>query len=231
MIISHKHKFIFIKTFKTAGTSLEIALSKFCGDEDIITPIGWRDEKIRQELGYRGPQNYEKFLSEYTLKDWGRLIIKRRKAMKYYNHISANEIKAKIDPYIWNNYFKFTFERNPWDKMVSFYFWEARKFKEMPNITDFIDTLYPNFKSNFYLYSSHNKIIVDKVCFYENLEQEIKIISQKLNLPENIKMPKQKAKGSYRINKPHYREIMSDEARKKIEKLSSKELSFFDYHY
>ena len=37
MIISHKHKFIFFKTRKTAGTSLQIALSEFCGSDDIIT--------------------------------------------------------------------------------------------------------------------------------------------------------------------------------------------------
>jgi hypothetical protein len=32
MIISPAHRFIFIKTRKTAGTSMEIALAKFCGE-------------------------------------------------------------------------------------------------------------------------------------------------------------------------------------------------------
>jgi hypothetical protein len=39
MIINHRYKFIFLKTRKTAGTSIESALSQFCDSNDIITPI------------------------------------------------------------------------------------------------------------------------------------------------------------------------------------------------
>jgi hypothetical protein len=53
MIISHEHKFILLKTRKTAGTSIEIALSRFCGDDDVITPIG-RANKLRENLFHRG---------------------------------------------------------------------------------------------------------------------------------------------------------------------------------
>ena len=38
MIISHKYKFIFIKTRKTAGTTIEYNLSKYLGNDDIIAP-------------------------------------------------------------------------------------------------------------------------------------------------------------------------------------------------
>ena len=48
MIISHKYKFIFIKPEKTAGSSLEIALSKYCDHNDIITTIG--EEYIRKKI-------------------------------------------------------------------------------------------------------------------------------------------------------------------------------------
>ncbi len=38
VIVSHEHGFIFMKTRKTAGTSVEIALSRICGPDDVITP-------------------------------------------------------------------------------------------------------------------------------------------------------------------------------------------------
>ena len=40
MIISHAYRAVFLKTNKTAGTSIEIALSRFCGELDVmpITP-------------------------------------------------------------------------------------------------------------------------------------------------------------------------------------------------
>ena len=48
MIINHEKKIIFIKTKKTAGTSLEIALSKYCGANCVIAPIAPVDEKKEQ---------------------------------------------------------------------------------------------------------------------------------------------------------------------------------------
>jgi hypothetical protein len=51
MIFSKRHKFIFIKGRKVAGTSTEIALSTICGPDDIITPIGQSDEMMRVVRG------------------------------------------------------------------------------------------------------------------------------------------------------------------------------------
>jgi hypothetical protein len=69
MIISHEHKFIFLKTRKMAGTSIEIALSRFCGDEDIITPINVPDERLRETLCYRGLQNFDVLASRNVRED------------------------------------------------------------------------------------------------------------------------------------------------------------------
>ena len=51
MIASHQHRFIFLKTRKTAGTSVEIALSKVCGPDDVITEISPEDEELRRAAG------------------------------------------------------------------------------------------------------------------------------------------------------------------------------------
>ncbi len=59
VIASHSHRFIFLKTRKTAGTSVEIALSKVCGPDDVITEISPEDEALRRAAGGRGPQNFE----------------------------------------------------------------------------------------------------------------------------------------------------------------------------
>ena len=50
MIISHRHKFIFLKAQKVAGTSVEVALAQHCGEDDIVTSISafnpqWNEDR------------------------------------------------------------------------------------------------------------------------------------------------------------------------------------------
>tara|TARA_B100000035_G_C21029670_1_gene567724 strand:+ start:622 stop:1431 length:810 start_codon:yes stop_codon:yes gene_type:complete len=72
MILSHKNKFIFLKTKKTASTSIELLLSKVCGKNDIITPVSEltllgnirrfekvTEEDLRKKINAKLPQNYK----------------------------------------------------------------------------------------------------------------------------------------------------------------------------
>ena len=138
MIISHKHKFIFIKTNKTAGTSIEIALSKFCGPNDIITPISPEDEKTRMDLGYPGPQNYQSRIWQYGIWNAIKWTIKGGKRPHFYNHISAKEVISIIGKKKWDTYYTFCFERNPWDRIISLYYWviKQNQDQQFKNLSD-----------------------------------------------------------------------------------------------
>ena len=49
MIISHKHKFIFLHTPKTAGSSICAFFSQYIGDDDILN--GW-NHSLRNGIPY-----------------------------------------------------------------------------------------------------------------------------------------------------------------------------------
>lgn len=225
MIISHKHKFIYIKTFKTAGTSVEIALSKACGDDDIITPIYLDDEKLRESLGYKGAQNYDVPSRYYNFRDWAKRLLKNKKK-QYYNHISATEIKNLIDPDIWNTYYKFCFERNPWDKVISHYYWKYRT-EPRPSLSEHINSGLTNLASSFDLYSINDKLVVNKVGFFENLQSDLSDICHEIGIKEEIELPM--TKGGARKDKRHHDEIMSAEDKENIRKLFSREIKQFGY--
>ncbi len=230
MIISHKHKFIFLKTNKTAGTSIEIALSKICGEHDIITPISPVDEEKRSSPEYRGPQNYKAPLSEYSIKDWGKLVLKGTVKLKYYNHINAAEIKAGIGDEIWNSYYKFCFERNPWDRVISHYYWHY-KTEPRPSISEYLESARPaKIKDRgFGVYTINGEVAVDKVYKFEQLADSLEDIRQRLNISEELNLPTTKA-GS-RKDKRSYKEILSDQERDKVAQIFSDEIKLFDYAY
>jgi hypothetical protein len=243
MILCHNYKFIFLKTTKTAGTSIEIALSKFCGDEDIITPINPKDEYIRRELNYRGPQNYNYRvpISHLTPHDWkqiffkGRsprkeLLLRRGASVNFYDHMSARDVKKYIDTSIWNEYYKFCVERNPYDRVISLYYWRYQN-EPRPSISDFIDSGFPSImhERGFGQYTINEQIVVNKVCLYERLKQDLEEISGRLGLPESLSLPM--AKANFRKDKRHYRDIYSNGDKDKIADIFHKEIALFGYEY
>jgi len=228
MIISHKHKFIFIKTRKTAGTTAEIALSKICGPDDIITPVSGPDEAARQEIAGRGAQNYKIGLKQYRFSDLIPILRKQR-LLQYYNHITAEEIYRFIGPEIWNSYYKFTIERNPFDKAVSFYYWRKADKENMPLIDFFRSPVFKRL-GGAEVYSLNGEIAVDKVYKFEEMSTIYSDLSDKLNLSEALEIPEYRAKGNFR-KKRDYRELYDAESKAYIEEHFAKELALLDYSF
>ena len=227
MIISHKHKYIFIKTYKTASTSVEIALSKYCGPNDILTPLIKEDELKRKEFGYRGAQNYIIPFRSYSLRDCMRAFY-QGKRLKLYNHVGADYVKRFIKSRYWKEYFKFCFERNPWDKMVSWYYWTYEN-EPRPSISEFLKTEGAQYLHGLNQYSDSSGILVDKVYFYEDLENAMIDISERLGLNEVPKLPR--AKTEFRDRSKTYREMLSEDDKKLIESRFYKEIKLFNYKW
>lgn len=228
MILSHRYRFIFLKTRKTAGTSIEIALSQYCGEMDIITPITPRDEEIRRELGHRGPQNFLIPWTGYGLQDWTNLLTRGKRA-RYYNHMPADEIRRLVGPKIWTEYFKFCFERNPWDKAISSYFWKTRGREPRPPMLEFLRSAPPEGLSNFEIYSIDGEVAVDHVGQYDSLDAELQRIAALLKLPGGITLPR--AKGSFRQDQRHYRDIVGEEEKTIIDRVCAREIGRFGYSF
>jgi hypothetical protein len=214
MIISHKHKFIFIKTKKTAGTSIEIALSGICGPDDIITPITPEDECIRRTLGYREPQNY-------TI---GKNVL--------FNHIDALSVQNIIGDKIWSDYFKFCFERNPWDKVVSWYYWEINHGKSM-TFEEFIESGHFTLvggPGGIDLYSDREgNVILDKIYLYENIDNSLVDIASHINIKSMPKLPYTKNK--FRKEKYTYTKYYSGHLKNKVTSAFKREINLFNYSF
>tara|TARA_A100001015_G_scaffold74947_1_gene83181 strand:+ start:1094 stop:2683 length:1590 start_codon:yes stop_codon:yes gene_type:complete len=209
MIISHKHKFIFVRPRKTAGTTMQNVLSKICGEDDIITS------------GYdEGNRNIDK------------------SCWDGHPHPHLWDIKNLVGNDIWNDYYKFTFVRNPFDITVSRFFWNIigkgqkgydttkedfkRWFKEYTSTNIFHDAKYYSVnlaypflvdmncmsQNNTPIYPSgklNRAINLDFVGRYENLQSDFNFVCDTLGL-ENLKLKDENTKTKTRKNKINYKE-------------------------
>lgn len=117
---------VFIKPRKVAGTSFEIALSHFCGPNDIITPLSCIDEDRRFRKTGLTPKNYKyspgdifDFKLYKTLYD---RVLYNKRLQKFYNHMSAKEILFVLGEREWNKAKKISIVRDPLDYVISYYY-------------------------------------------------------------------------------------------------------------
>lgn len=228
MILSHKYKFIFIKTKKTAGTSIEIFLSPHCGQDDVVTPI-WPHVAPHEARNHQGLWNPMPDIIANRGRNIRGVLRKLLKRKKFYNHIPAEVLRRRVPTEVWNTYFKFCVERNPWDKTVSHYQMVNDRAGGVLTFERYIANR--SFCVNYPKYTDRaGNLIVDQVVKYESLTSELAQIFDRLGIPFAGELGVW-AKADHRKDRRPYQEIFDETQREVIERSFAPEIQMHGYRF
>jgi hypothetical protein len=240
LIVSHEHRFIFVKTRKTAGTSIELYLSRFCGPDDVITPIF----PIVPDTEYHVPRNWKGLYNpipdifdgmRMESGSWMGNVWEMKKRFlrrkKFYNHIPAYRARRRLPKRVWDDYYTFCFDRNPWDRMISQYFWAIRE--EEMTFDEFLAAPLRHTNHPLYMDRGRESVIVDHVGRYEDLNDELEVILERIGIPFEGDLGI-RAKANVRKDRAPYQEFFKGENERHVEtigRMCSKEIDLLGYSF
>ncbi len=226
MLVSHRYRFIYTKTVKTASTSVESFFERFCIPDGV-----WEQKHDRDEyesttgiIGFRGrdrPQN-----------------------TKWWNHMSAAAIREPLGDDVWNTYFKFCVIRNPYEKCISAFEhigkdYQAKRFSfldrlrtlgmtgEQCRFLDYVRHATPIDRDK---YVMNGEFCLDDVIRYESLQNEIERICQHLALPFEPEYLPTFKKG-YRRPDATAEVLYTAPSRREVQRKFSFEIEHFGYEF
>ena len=205
VLVSHKYKFIYIKNKKVAGTSVESFFGKYCQDPNKKYHYNHETDQLIDDYGIIGSR----------LKGGGGI---------WFNHKPAELIKRDLSDSIFNKYTKFCVIRNPYDKMVSRYFYNKSE-EQFNNFVKHTNV------SNLDIHSINGKSVCDYYIRYENLEEDIIELCKKLGIEDYDlnNLPKHNSKE--RVDKSHYSKFYDEESKKIVYENHKDEFELFRYNY
>ncbi|MEX0660702.1 MAG: sulfotransferase family 2 domain-containing protein [Candidatus Woykebacteria bacterium] len=242
MIISHSKKFIFIHGRKTAGSSIGISLMRYLGSGDVVR--GYITGGVKHGIY---PPDWTKSIMSIRPKDFlkenFRVQAYRRYVKQVHDvsstHLGALEIKKMVGKDIWNQYYKFTFERNPFDRIVSFYYWRTKDHINPPGFKKFIHQIKEGNNEwltankldgflNYPLYTIDNKVAVNKIGRFENLHNDLEIICNKIDIEFDGWLPKNKSgvRKKISLNELYNKKLIED-----VSEIFSEEISSGNYNF
>lgn len=180
-IISYSRSFVFVKTRKTAGSSIELDLAPLLADDDIITPLA------PPEPGHR-PRNYR-----FLFRD------------RFRSHMPATAIRRRIGRRRWDAMFSFCVEREPVAKCISHFHFRRSRFAAKPGVGDQSWADYVSagdFPVDVEKYTERHRgrraLIVDQVLPYEALGVELARVLCRVGIPDFRLQARSKAQFSER---------------------------------
>jgi hypothetical protein len=228
MILSHAHKFIYIKTYKTGSTSIEAALSAVCGPDDVITEASeqLRGHRKQPARNYRieHPQKPQRPLLK-------RLLMRPEKhyhpSVGYYEHMPAWRVRTYCGEDVWRSYFKFTFERNPWDRQVSWYHYKTKSKSVRPSFAAFNRDRRRAYVENYDLYEIDGAIAVDYLGRYEELERGFAEVLARIGLSGRVELPRTNVSK----DRDDYRTYYDAASRDLVARWYQREITHFGYTF
>jgi hypothetical protein len=197
VMVSHLYKFIFLKTRKTAGTSVEMFLEPFCA------PPG---HSVQEQSGA--------LISEFGVV--GQRLRPARTAQGretiWRNHAEARDIKQALGRETWRKYVKLTSVRNPFDRMVSAFHWMGRKQAALDRqsfdltraqFRDFV--LSGDMPDDLPIVHIGSRFVIDDTVRYETLQSDLQRLGGKLGFdPAATCLPLTKETSSLRQGRGYW---------------------------
>lgn len=158
------------------------------------------------------------------------------------NHFTAFDLENIVDKETWKKTYKFSFIRNPWDKVLSHYKWRVvtNQTKLRDRSTTFDHwvkvTLGPNKDTFFYdkprmfmpqinwLKDSRGQICMDSIGRFESIEDDFKRIALQIGI--ETKLPHLNA-----TLKTNYRDFYDKKTRSLVADWFQEDIAYFNYKY
>jgi len=147
-------------------------------------------------------------------------------------HLSIVEIQKQITKQQFNEYFKFAFVRNPWDRELSLYKYilktpiheRYKQCKASGSFLNFIKT--PRIlQQQFNLISKQEKDQMNFIGRFENLQQDFDIVCDKIGIPV------QQLPHENKTDHKHYIEYYNNETKNIVAQRYAKDIEYFGYEF
>ena len=204
MLLSHRHRYLFVHIAKTGGTSVRSILGRNRWQEPLFWP-GWVCGRISQ-------------------------VCQHRIGSRIPRHAPAAVAREMLPPTLFEEFFKFAFVRNPWDRLVSGYhhflrdryaLLDENQIRDFSGFVDWMLRVEPETTSRAalvralqrpqheYLVDWHGRLLVDFVGHYERLEEDFDNVVRRLQL-RSLRLPHKRRSERRRDYRTMYSDVLAE---------------------
>ncbi|MBO1256853.1 sulfotransferase family 2 domain-containing protein [Alteromonas sp. 5E99-2] len=162
-------------------------------------------------------------------------------------HTTLEQYLTVYEPKAIQNYFKFTIVRNPWDRVVSAYFflqqggmnkWDKefyeKELAQYESFDDFVKNWLSNPKNLYkhhhfkpqthYILDKYNKVKIDFIGYLERIDEDFKFLCDKLNVDAELPV-------NNRSKRKDYCAYYNEETQAVVAKMYQKDIEYLGYDF